>query len=130
MANATMVKFGYPETLLADYDNWSVLLRPSQCTLGALVLVAKSEATAFSSLPSECFAELFHVVDDIETALTNFRLYSKINYLMLMMCDPHVHSHVFPRYPAVEFFAATSFSDPGWPGPPDLRHVNTLDATG
>ncbi len=33
-----MVKFGYPASLVRDYDTWVVLVRPGQCTLGALVL--------------------------------------------------------------------------------------------
>ena len=38
MANATMRKFGYPETLIRQWDHWAVLLRPAQVTLGSLVL--------------------------------------------------------------------------------------------
>ena len=38
--NVTMQKFGYPDTLIAEYDHWVVLLRPSQVTLGSLVLAA------------------------------------------------------------------------------------------
>ena len=48
--NPTMAKFGHPETLVADYDRLVVLLRPQQVTLGALVLVCKEAATAFSQL--------------------------------------------------------------------------------
>ena len=36
--NATIEKFGHPATLVADYDHWTVLLRPAQPVLGALVL--------------------------------------------------------------------------------------------
>ena len=53
MANETMRKFGYPETLIREYDHWVVLLRPAQVTLGSLVLAAKSDATAFGQLPPE-----------------------------------------------------------------------------
>ena len=41
--NATMKKFGYPDTLIKEYSHWAVLLRPQQATLGALVLVCKDE---------------------------------------------------------------------------------------
>jgi len=47
--------------------------------------------------------------------------YEKINYLMLMMVDPHVHFHVFPRYGSPRSLAGTSMDDTGWPGPPDLK---------
>src|SRR3546814_16377511 len=51
--NATIQKFGHPATLIAEFDHWIVLLRPARPTLGALVLAAKSEATAFGDLRSE-----------------------------------------------------------------------------
>src|SRR3546814_6351187 len=45
--NETIVKFGHPATLIAEYEHWVVLLRPAQPTLGALILAAKSDATDF-----------------------------------------------------------------------------------
>ena len=57
-ANSTIAKFGYPGSLLADYQHWVVLLRPQQVTLGALVLACKSEALAFSDIGAAAFAEL------------------------------------------------------------------------
>lgn len=53
--NATMKKFGYPETLIREYDNWVVLLRSQQATLGALVLVCKENADAFSQISQDAF---------------------------------------------------------------------------
>jgi diadenosine tetraphosphate (Ap4A) HIT family hydrolase len=127
MTHQTLQTFGYPETLLGAYEHWCVLLRPKQATLGALVLVAKSDVTAFSELPSGAFEELGRVTQDIEHVLgTQFR-YEKINYLMLMMKDPQVHFHVLPRYSEQRVFADTHFNDPGWPGPPDLGHVNDIN---
>ncbi len=38
--NKTIVRFGYPATLVAEYEHWVVLLRPEQPTLGSLVLAA------------------------------------------------------------------------------------------
>lgn len=38
--NATMRKFGAPQTIIRQYQYWSVMLRPAQATLGALVLAA------------------------------------------------------------------------------------------
>jgi diadenosine tetraphosphate (Ap4A) HIT family hydrolase len=119
--NATLRKFGHPDSLLADFEHWCVLMRPAQATLGALVLGAKSEETAFSGLPAAAFAELSKATAAIEKALMRFRPYNKINYLMLMMVDPHVHFHVLPRYDRAQSFEGVSFSDPGWPGIPDLK---------
>ena len=129
MANATMRKFGYPDTLIKEFDHWVVLLRPAQVTLGSLVLAAKSEATAYSDLPDEAFAELSVAVRAIEKALRSFCDYERINYLMLMMVDPNVHFHVFPRFSESKRWEEIEFPDGGWPGPPQLKLVVNLNGT-
>lgn len=118
--NATMEKFGYPATLVREYEHWVVLLRPSQVTAGSLVIAAKSDATAYGDLPLAAFSEQASVVADAEAMLRRSVDYEKINYLMLMMVDRHVHFHVFPRYAGSRSLAGTDFVDTGWPGPPDL----------
>lgn len=127
MVNATMTKFGYPDTLIRDYAHWCVLLRPAQATLGALVLVCKDAARAFSEVSAQAFAELEAATKDIETALNAFRPYDRINYLMLMMVDPDVHFHVLPRYSESQQFEGVEFADPGWPAVPDLSRAVTPD---
>lgn len=127
MSNATLAKFGDPETRLADYTHWRILLRAAQPTLGSLILGAKSEARAFSALPSEAYAELGQATREIETVLNDFVKYERINYLMLMMVDPHVHFHVIPRYQGTRNFGTLDIQDKGWPGPPDLASAVTLD---
>ena len=117
-ANATMTKFGYPQTLIRDYRHWVVLLRGKQATLGALVLVCKDPAKAFGDISPAAFAELQRATGDIEAGLSAFRKYEKINYLMLMMVDPDVHFHVLPRYAETQNFAGTDYPDKGWPAVP------------
>ncbi|WP_336959804.1 HIT family protein [Sphingobium aquiterrae] len=126
-ANATMAKFGHPATLLRDYDHWVVLLRPAQPVLGALVLAAKGEATAFGDLPAGAHAELATVTRDIERALKAAVGYDRINYLMLMMVDPHVHFHILPRYEGEREAAGIAVTDAGWPGQPNLGQAVRLD---
>ena len=125
--NDTIAKFGHPATLIAEYDHWVVLLRPAQPTLGALVLAAKSDATAFGDLPAEAHAELKVATAAIEAALTQAVGYAKINYLMLMMVDPHVHFHVLPRYDGERSIAGLAVTDAGWPAQPDLGQAVKLD---
>ena len=127
--NDTIAKFGHPATLIAEYDHWVVLLRPAQPTLGALVLAAKSGVTAFGDLPAAAHAELKTATAAIEAALTSAVGYAKINYLMLMMVDPHVHFHVLPRYEGERSGAGLSVADAGWPGQPDLGQAVKLDDT-
>ena len=63
----------------------------------------------------------------IERALRDFTGYAKINYLMLMMVDPHVHAHVIPRYEGSRQFEGVDFPDAGWPKLPDLGTAVALD---
>jgi diadenosine tetraphosphate (Ap4A) HIT family hydrolase len=125
--NATIARFGYPATLIAEHDHWVVLLRPEQPTLGALVLAAKSDATAFADLPPAAFAELATVVADIESMLRRTVDYAKINYLMLMMVDPHVHFHVLPRYEGSRSACGLTIDDAGWPKQAALGEAVALD---
>ncbi|MGE4322936.1 MAG: HIT family protein [Sphingobium sp.] len=125
--NDTIVKFGWPATLVAEYDHWVVLLRPAQPTLGALVLAAKSDATAFGDLPAQAHAELAVVTGTIERALRAAVGYERINYLMLMMVDKQVHFHVLPRYDGERSAQGVTVTDGGWPAQPDLSAAVKLD---
>ena len=95
--NPTMEKFGYPDTLIREFDNWVVLMRPQQVTLGALVLVCKNRADTLSQISPAAFAELKEISGFIEALLRESFHYDKLNYLMLMMVDRDVHVHVLPR---------------------------------
>ena len=127
MTNATMTTFGYPETLVRQYDHWAILVRPAQVTLGSLILVSTSDATAFGMLPDGAHAELGIVIPAIEAALRDFVQFEKINYLMLMMVDPHVHFHVLPRYSGGRSWHSLELADAGWPGQPNLQSATALD---
>jgi diadenosine tetraphosphate (Ap4A) HIT family hydrolase len=127
VVHATAQKFGFPATLLREYTHWWLLLRPAQVTLGSMVLVAKSDSTAFGSLDPAAHAELAPITADVEALLKTKIDYQRINYLMLMMVDPHVHFHVFPRYEGVREGAGVSIPDQGWPGPPELASARKLD---
>lgn len=128
MPNETMTKFNYPDSLLHEYQNWVVLLRPEQVTLGSMVLACKLDAVAVSEVPDYAFAELAEVTADLEGVLKSSFNYDKINYLLLMMVDKYVHFHVIPRYAALREFASVTFSDSAWPGPPDFSKVVEVNA--
>lgn len=123
-----MRKFGYPESILRDFDHWTVLLRPKQATLGALVLACKQPVNEFGQVSAAGFAELQQVVKALEQALKQAFGYDRINYLMLMMVDKDVHFHVLPRYATVQQFAGLDFSDPAWPGPPEITFSTETDS--
>ena len=118
--NETAQKFGYPASMVGDYDHWLVLLRPAQVTLGSLVLICKEDASRFGEIGPAASAELHRVTARIEGVLSDAFQNDKINYLMLMMVDPDVHFHVLPRYSSERHFAGMTFSDERWPGPPEI----------
>ncbi len=118
--NATIEKFGYPATQVRDFEHWVVLLRPVQVTLGSLILAAKGEATAFGSIEPDAARELQAVARQVEATLSAAFGYERLNYLMLMMVDPHVHFHVIPRYSRPVRFQSSEYPDPAWPKAPDV----------
>lgn len=125
MSDATPVsptarKFGYPQTLIAETQDWLVLLRPQQVTLGSLVLLCREPVTAFSDVSPRALEGLHPVLKNTEDLLQDLVCYQKINYLMLMMVDPDVHFHVFPRYEGKREYHGQTLTDAGWPGPPRL----------
>lgn len=124
--NETIKKFGYPATLIKEFEHWLILLRPAQPTLGSLVLAAKGDAMAYGRLPRGAFVEQAEAVAAIEESLSNFCAYERINYLMLMMVDPNVHFHVIPRYSQPREWKGVAFTDAGWPGPPQLHNAIQL----
>jgi diadenosine tetraphosphate (Ap4A) HIT family hydrolase len=128
-ANQTLVKFGFPATVIAEYETWVVLVRPKQITLGSLILACREDATAFAEISPAAFGELAQAVADVETNLRREVNYERINYLMLMMVDPNVHFHVLPRYEGSRTLNGIEYPDSSWPGPPALGNTADLSAS-
>ena len=124
--NTTIVKFGYPASLLHEYRSWVVLLRHAQPTLGSMVLACKEDANSLGAVSAEAWSELALATADLEQALSTAFDHQKINYLALMMVDPHVHFHVIPRYSASREFEGSTFADATWPKPPDVTSALPL----
>lgn len=113
--NETIVKFGYPDTLIKEFENWVVLLRPEQITIGTLVLAAKSNARHLAELDQGTWAEFDVVSKFAEGLLQKIFGAEKFNYMALMMKDPNVHFHFIPRYSKPIELGGKQFIDPDWP---------------
>lgn len=124
--NDTLIKLGYPLTLVKEYKHWCLLFRPKQITLGSLVLVCKEDTIEFSRISSASFEEYTKILPIIEEKLKFLFNYDKINHLMLMMNDPHVHFHIIPRYANSKNFNGYIFQDLGWPTIPDFSQDNQI----
>ena len=127
MPHETLLKFNYPDTLLREYQHWAVLLRPKQVTVGSLVLICTEDARSFPTISAGAFAEMQTVTRDLETTLKKVFSFDKINYVCLMMVDPQVHFHVLPRYAKPPTIGGKEFTDPFWPGPPDVTKALDLN---
>lgn len=121
--NQTIKTFGFPETLIKEYDHWVVLLRPQQVTIGSLVLAAKSEATHLGELSGEEWAEFAQVSKEIEELLVKVFGAEKFNYLALMMKDPNVHFHLIPRYSKPVSLSGKEHTDTDWPLKTELAPI-------
>lgn len=113
-------KFKVDDLMIVQTDYWRWSLRPAQCTLGAGILSLKRPAEAMSELTSEEGADLVAITKIIESTLKKAFNMEKMNYIMLMMVDFHIHYHVIPRYSKDITFADMCFKDLGWPKPPVL----------
>lgn len=126
MPNETIMKFGYPDTVLAEYQYWTVLLRGWQNTVGCMILACNEEAESLPEVSTAAYQELSAVTADLEGVLRDAFSFDKINYLLLMMVDRHVHFHVLPRYAESRTFKGVEFPDPGWPKAPALAEAATV----
>lgn len=126
MPNETIQKFGYPKNVVAESEHWVVLLRGMQSTLGSVILAVNEDAESLPAVSPAAYAELPKVTAALEGALRAAFAFDKINYLLLMMVDKHVHFHVLPRYGAPRTFEGLEFKDPGWPRVPSLGEATQV----
>ena len=124
--NQTLKKFDYKQNLIREYQNWTLLLRPSQYSIGSLVLVHKNEIKQYSKISLESQIEQHKIINEVESVLKSSFDYDKINYLSLMMVDPEVHMHIIPRYEKDRSFQSHVFKDFDWPIAPNLQNFNII----
>lgn len=127
--NDTIKKFGYPNTLLKEFEFWLVLLRPAQVTVGSMILACKENAESLAEVTPEAYKELSSVTHELEQTLKSAFNMDKINYLALMMVDQQVHFHVIPRYSSARTLGSIVFEDKNWPKPPDVLSAQNLSET-
>lgn len=118
-------KFLVEQYTIYETETWVWSLRPHQATIGSGVLSLKRLCTKFSDLTKEEFTDLNNIIKVIERTLEKAFNYDKINYLMLMMVDNHIHFHVIPRYKDKIFFTGVEWIDEGWPKVPVLSGEQT-----
>lgn len=115
-----VAKFRVRELEVHRGTSWTWSVRPVPATLGAGVLSLRRPCASFGAITSEESTELGAVVAHLEAAVTSAFAPDRMNYLMLMMVDPHLHFHVLPRYATPRTFGGLDWLDAAWPGPPSI----------
>jgi diadenosine tetraphosphate (Ap4A) HIT family hydrolase len=121
-------KFDHDRGEVVSTAHWSVVIRRKQVTLGALVLICRHHAESLGRLSPEAAADLPVAARALESMLQAAFRPDKLNYLALMMVDPHLHFHVLPRYSAARELHGYTFQDVAWGGPPRLDVDTPPDA--
>jgi diadenosine tetraphosphate (Ap4A) HIT family hydrolase len=114
-------KFQVQELTIFRLEYWTWSTRPVHATLGSGILSLNRFCAHFGSLTTSEAAELAAAARQIESRLGRAFSPDKLNYLMLMMVDAHVHFHVIPRYSSPRDCGGLQWNDKGWPGFPLLN---------
>lgn len=107
--------FDKKNNLIKEYKYWNLLVRNRNWTLGNCVVILKRHAEALSDATKEEMEEFSKVTKETEYTLKKAFNYDKINWMLLMMQDNHVHFHVVPRYATKRAFAGKDWVDDAWP---------------
>ena len=93
-----MKKFRPNELCVKEFKYWIVCVRAKQVTLGDVVILLKRETENVSGMLPEEGAEFPEVIKWYENICRERLGAVKFNYIIMMMKDPFVHYHAFPRY--------------------------------
>ena len=63
--------FNFKDLLIKEYQNWYLLLRNDQVTIGSLVLIEKNFHKKLSDISDKSFIEFGNIVREIERTLNN-----------------------------------------------------------
>lgn len=113
-------KFRVEELLVHRSKYWSWSMRPVHTTLGSGILSLNRYCTSFADLNDHESKDLGDIVRLLDKRLHDAFKPDKMNYIMLMMVDLHLHFHVLPRYSEPREFGGLSWIDSGWPKPPAM----------
>lgn len=93
-----MKKFRPDELCVKEFKYWIVCVRQKQPTLGDVVILLKRETKNVSGMLPEEGVEFPEVIKWYEGLCRKKFGAIKFNYIIMMMKDPFVHYHAFPRY--------------------------------
>lgn len=107
-----MKKFRPEELCIKEFKYWIVVVRAKQVTLGDAVILLKRETKNVSGMLPEEGAEFPEVIKWYEETCREKFGAIKFNYMIMMMKDPYVHYHAFPRYEGKVNMFGRDWEDP------------------
>lgn len=119
-------KFLVRELEVKRLAGWILSVRPGQLTLGAMVLSSESGLGELAALGANDGAGLATGLSIAERLARDVYGAVRVNAMCLMMKDPIVHFHIFPRYDRNVQRYGRTWSDPYWPRPLEI-HSATED---
>lgn len=93
-----MSKFKPETRCIKEFEHWIICIRSKQTTLGSAVILLKRETSSVANMLPEEGAEFSKVIKWYEEICMEKFGAIKFNYMIMMMKDPFVHYHAFPRY--------------------------------
>lgn len=110
----------YRDSILKEYEYWTLMLHGDQRYLGRAMLWLVREGTMqdLTEISLEEQAELFEAMKEYNETLTALFSPDKMNYAWLGNCfhehSGHGHMHLIPRYKGPCPFVGIVFSDDRW----------------
>lgn len=114
------------DNVILQTERWVAVLDRNQCYLGKSFITLRQHKQTLSELDEADWAELRHVIRQIERAVKEAFGADVCNWECLMNNavkagrPTHVHWHLYPRYLDGVTFAGEEFPDPKWP-----RHLES-----
>ena len=119
------LKFQLPQLTVYRSALWAISVRPEQLTLGSLIISPTVEAHTFNQLNELSSNDsLLSTISYCELALKSLFGADLLNIYCLMLQDPIIHFHVFPRYSSTIFRYNQEWIDFLWPGPLKVVSIN------
>ena len=124
MSNDHWKKFEPDRRLVKEFDNWLVVQRARQVTLGSCVLLLKRPVSGLGEAEPSELAELASVAAWFEIRTRALYEAERFNYVAAMMKDPYLHFHAFPRYSAARQAYGHTWEDAAWPKVASFEQVS------
>lgn len=110
-----MKAFEPEKYLIKEFQNWDVLVRRDQVTLGDCIIVLRSGKKSFADMDTAESMELKDVLGWYEEKCRTLFGAEKFNYIAAMMRDNFAHFHAFPRYSKPIEKYGKIWEDQRWP---------------